>query len=153
MTNLTTHKANNSIQLLLAGITGGVVGGTFFGFLMFMQGMLPLVAQLVRSDSLLVGGLVHMSISILFGTLFGVIVERWQTTLPESAVLGLLYGIFWWIFGALILMPILLGGTPQLGAALSSSSLWSLVGHLFYGLFTGLTVAFITLSKNLDFWG
>jgi uncharacterized membrane protein YagU involved in acid resistance len=152
MTNTLTHKPTNHIQLLLAGSTGGVVGGVFFGFLMFMQGMLPMVAQLVRSDSLIVGGLVHMSISIIFGTLFGLIIERLQTTLLESATLGLLYGIFWWIIGALILMPIFLGATPQLSAALSTSNLWSLVGHLFYGLFTGLTVAFMTLSKDLEFW-
>jgi hypothetical protein len=156
MTNTTQiiqAKSNNLIQQLLAGVTGGVVGGMFFGFLMWIQGMLPLVAQLVRSDSLLVGSLVHISISIVFGVLFGLLIERWQTNLLQSAVLGLLYGVFWWVLGASIIMPILLGSTPQLSAMLSTGSLWSLAGHLVYGLFTGLIVAFMTLSKNLEFWG
>ncbi len=151
-TQIIKLQRSNFIQQLLAGITGGVVGGIFFGFLMWIQGMLPLVAQLVGSDSLLVGGIIHMSISILFGALFGLVVERWQTGLLQPASLGLLYGIFWWVFGASIIMPILLGSTPQLSSAFSTPSLWSLVGHLFFGLFTGLVVAFMTLSKNLEFW-
>jgi uncharacterized membrane protein YagU involved in acid resistance len=146
-------KADRHLQLVLTGITGGVVGGIFFGFIMLIQGMFPTVAQLVRGNSVLIGITVHMAISILFGGLFGLLVERWKMTLFTSALLGLGYGVFWWVVGALILMPILLGATPQFSAALSMPALWSLAGHLMYGLATALTVAMMTLSRNLDFWG
>ena len=48
---------------------------------------------------------------------------------------GLVYGAVWWVLGGLLIMPLWLGmpafqiGEPQL---------WSLVGHLLYGMVTGL---------------
>jgi hypothetical protein len=59
---------------------------------------------------------------------------------------GLLYGVVWWVLGPMILMPLLLGMgsegiASQFGAAFSAPMLMSLVGHLAYGLLTGVIYA------------
>jgi uncharacterized membrane protein YagU involved in acid resistance len=153
LTEIREIRTYKRMQMTLVGITGGVVGGLFFGILMMLQGMLPAVAQLVRSESIIVGSIVHMTISMVFGAAFGLLLDQRRVTIARTIFLGLAYGVFWWVLGALTLMPLLLGATPQLNAALSAPALWSLVGHLIYGLLTAMTVAFMIGSRRLDFWG
>jgi uncharacterized membrane protein YagU involved in acid resistance len=152
-TEIREIKSADHLQMIIIGVTGGVVGGLFFGVLMLLQGMLPAVAQLVRSDSLLVGSLVHMTISSLFGAAFGLLLDQRRVTIARTLLLGLAYGVFWWVLGALTLMPLLLGATPQLSAAFTAPALWSLLGHLIYGLLTAATVALMIGSRRLDFLG
>lgn len=45
------------------------------------------------------------------------------------------YGVFWWVLGALILMPLMLG-MPLF--VVDTMALFSLMGHLAYGLILGL---------------
>jgi hypothetical protein len=137
-------------QRLLAGIIGGVVGGLAFGALMAMMGMLPMVASIVGSKSAVVGFLYHMFNSVVIGALFGLILGGLSHTYARGATFGLLYGVMWWVLGPMILMPLLLGMgsggiASQIGAAFSAPMLMSLVGHLIYGLLTGLVyVAYAT---------
>jgi hypothetical protein len=138
------------VQRLVAGIIGGVVGGIVFGALMAMMGMLPMVASIVGSKSAVVGFLYHMFNSVVIGALFGLILGGLSHTYARGATFGLLYGVMWWVLGPMILMPLLLGMgsggiASQFGAAFSAPMLMSLVGHLIYGLLTGLVyVAYAT---------
>jgi uncharacterized membrane protein YagU involved in acid resistance len=130
-------------QRLVAGIIGGVVGGLAFGALMAMMGMLPMVASIVGSKSAVVGFVYHMFNSVVIGALFGLMVGSFSRTYAKGALIGLFYGVVWWVLGPMILMPLLLGMGPegiasQFGAAFSAPMLTSLVGHLLYGLLTGL---------------
>jgi uncharacterized membrane protein YagU involved in acid resistance len=137
-------------QRLLAGIIGGVVGGLAFGALMAMMGMLPMVASIVGSKSAVVGFVYHMFNSVVIGALFGLILGSLSRTYVKGAVFGLLYGVVWWVLGPMILMPLLLGMgsegiASQFGAAFSTPMLMSLLGHLIYGLLTGVVyVAYAT---------
>jgi hypothetical protein len=138
------------VQRLVAGIIGGVVGGLAFGALMAMMGMLPMVASIVGSKSAVVGFLYHMFNSVVIGAMFGLILGGLSRTYVRGVVFGLLYGVVWWVLGPMILMPLLLGMgsegiASQFGAAFSAPMLMSLVGHLIYGLLTGLVyVAYAT---------
>ena len=138
------------VQRLVAGIIGGVVGGIVFGALMAMMGMLPMVASIVGSKSAVVGFLYHMFNSVVIGALFRLILGGLSHTYARGATFGLLYGVMWWVLGPMILMPLLLGMgsggiASQFGAAFSAPMLMSLVGHLIYGLLTGLVyVAYAT---------
>jgi hypothetical protein len=138
------------VQRLVAGIIGGVVGGLAFGALMAMMGMLPMVASIVGSKSAVVGFLYHMFNSVVIGAMFGLILGGLSRTYGRGATFGLLYGVGWWVLGPMILMPLLLGMgsegiASQFGAAFSAPMLMSLVGHLIYGLLTGLVyVAYAT---------
>jgi uncharacterized membrane protein YagU involved in acid resistance len=140
-------------QRLLAGIIGGVVGGLAFGALMAMMGMLPMVASIVGSKSAVVGFVYHMFNSVVIGALFGLILGSFSRTYGQGVVFGLLYGVVWWVLGPMILMPLLLGMgsegiASQFGAAFSAPMLMSLLGHLIYGVLTGLVYVAYPTSRS-----
>lgn len=131
-----THRAGY-------GAVGGLAGGVVFGLLMQGMGMIPMVAMLVGSESVAVGWVVHLAISAAFGIGFAVVLGSAASTLVRSVVLGLGYGVVWWVLGALLLMPARLG-MPVL--ELSTTAWQSLVGHLLYGLVLGLV--YVTLARR-----
>ena len=55
-------------------------------------------------------------------------------------------GIVWWILGALVLMPLLLG-MSQMVLVVDTPQWLSLMGHLIYGIVTA--ILFVPLSKLL----
>jgi hypothetical protein len=142
----TTAESRAGISLgqrIVGGVIGGVAGGLVFGAWMAMMGMLPMVASVVGSQSALVGFLYHMFNSVVIGAIFSLLFGAQSRTYSLGAALGLLYGAIWWVLGPMILMPLMLGMgaqgvASQFGAALTPPMLMSLVGHLLYGLITGL---------------
>ncbi len=65
---------------------------------------------------------------------------------------GALYGIFWWIFGAQILMPVLLGMPPFASIMMPPMrmvAVGSLVGHSIYGLILGGTFVWLAQLKAM----
>lgn len=119
-----------------AGAAGGIAGGLVFGMLMALMGMLPMVAAIVGSNSAAVGFGVHMVISVLIG--WGLTVPFGSTLLTsyaKGALVGLAYGALWWVLGPLVIMPAVLG-MPLF--AIDASAMFSLMGHLMYGVILGL---------------
>ena len=131
-------------ERLVRGGIAGIAGGVVFGVLMAMMEMLPMIAGLVGSSSAVVGLVLHFVFSAIIGAGYGLVFG----TIGESYVGGLwtgaVYGFVWWILGPLLIMPVWMGMGPQFGMALSSMMLMSLVGHLLYGLVTGVVYAFQT---------
>jgi uncharacterized membrane protein YagU involved in acid resistance len=125
-------------QRVIGGVVGGVAGGLVFGAWMGIMGMLPMVASVVGSQSAIVGFLYHMFNSLVIGALFGLLFGGLSHAYGQGALLGLIYGVIWWVLGPMILMPLMLGMGLQFGAAFTPPMLMSLVGHLAYGLITGL---------------
>jgi uncharacterized membrane protein YagU involved in acid resistance len=119
----------------LRGILGGLAGGMVFGMMMQMMGAIPMIANLVGSDSVVVGWLVHLAISAALGFGFGLVVGTRLKSLTISLGLGAAYGMVWWVLGALIAMPLALG-TPIF--ALTTTAWMSLMGHMVYGAVLGL---------------
>lgn len=107
---------------------------------MQMMGMMSMIAGLVGSESAGIGWLVHLAIGTIFGVTFAVFAEY----VPLPAWLnGLVYGVVLWVFGPLLVMPLWLG-TPEMVFNLASSTPWmSLMGHLLYGLTTGLVFGWL----------
>jgi uncharacterized membrane protein YagU involved in acid resistance len=147
MATRTQATASGSlVQRIIGGVVGGVVGGLVFGTMMGLMGMLPMVAMVVDSESAAVGFLYHMFNSVVIGALFGLIFGGLSHTYGQGAAWGLLYGAIWWVLGPLVLMPLMLGMGLQVGMAFTAPMLMSLVGHLIYGLLTGLVyVAYVHL--------
>ena len=131
-------------QRLVRGAIAGIAGGIVFGALMGMMGMLPTIAGLVGSSSAVVGFVVHMVLSAVIGAGYGLVVGTVGDRYGSAWWAGLLYGVAWWILGPLLIMPTMMGMGPQLGMAFSSMMLMSLIGHLLYGLVTGLAYALQT---------
>jgi uncharacterized membrane protein YagU involved in acid resistance len=135
----TTLRGSRTIAL---GVAGGIVGGILFGILMAVQGMLPMVAALIGSEDPVVGFGVHLVISAGAGVVFGLAVAVLPALVatPVAAVAsGAVYGVIWWIGGALIAMPLMLG-MNEMVLAVGGAQLMSLAGHLVFGVATGLVV-------------
>jgi hypothetical protein len=129
-----------------AGIVAGLGGGLVFGMLMAMMNMLPMVAGLVKSNSPIVGFGVHMGISAFIGAIYGVFAGRLPSSRLAVVIAGAVYGMIWWVLGALIAMPILLG-MSQMVFQIGQPQIMSLMGHVIYGVATALL--FVPLSKRL----
>ncbi len=126
------------LRNLIQGGLAGVVGGMVFGMLMGMMGMLPMVAKLVGSNSTLVGLFVHLVNSSLIGAAFAVVFGGKVKAYSSGALWGIIYGVMWWVLGVLIIMPLWLGMPVQLSVAGMKMAMPSLMGHMIYGIVTGL---------------
>lgn len=128
-----------------AGVIGGIAGGLVFGALMAMMGMLPMIAMMVGSTSAVVGFVVHLVISILIGLGLTILLGSALLSYGRGAILGLLYGGLWWVLGPLLIMPMMMG-MPVF--VVDAAALWSLMGHLIYGLVLGLTAVAVLNRRN-----
>jgi len=129
---------------LKAGVLGGLAGGLVFGMMLAMMGMLPVIASLIGSQSVLVGFVLHMLISAVFGVGFAVLLGQAVHFTGSGAAVGALYGLAWWVLGPLLLMPLMMGMGAQFVNAFSTQNLMSLMGHLTFGVVLGATYAIVT---------
>jgi len=130
-------------RAVCAGGFAGVFGGWAFGKWMEQAGFFPLIAGLVRSDSVSVGVSLHFTIAIVIGASFGLLFQREISGLGSSLTWGAAYGIVWWFAGALTFLPLLLGKEPDLTYTHAAALFGSLVGHIVYGLIVGLLYAMV----------
>lgn len=138
----TAPTALSGSRAIVIGIVGGIVGGLIFGLLMATQGMLPMVASLVGSQDALVGFVVHLAISAGAGLVYGLAAAALPVLISSpiaAAGSGAAYGVIWWIGGALVAMPLMLGMNDMV-LAIGDMQLTSLLGHLAFGVATGLVV-------------
>lgn len=139
MATVANTTTNTVAQRLIGGAIGGAAGGLLFGAVMGFGGMLPMVGMLVGTDTVLVGFVVHMVISVIIGAAFGFLAGFVKvTSYQQGALWGLGYGALWWVLGPLMLMPLMMGMGLMFHAALDPGRLMSLGGHLVYGLVAGL---------------
>jgi hypothetical protein len=94
---------------------------------------------LVGSQSPVVGAIAHMVISAAIGAFYGAAVTlgRFHLSTGFAVISGMINGVIWWILGALILMPLGLGMTNMV-FQIGTAQWMSLMGHLIYGIITGL---------------
>lgn len=130
----------------LSGAIAGMAGGMVFGMMMGMMGMLPMVGMLVRVQNAVVGLIVHLMISAFIGAVYGLVAGRFPLTRKNAIIGGMVNGFVWWILGALILMPLLLGMT-QMVFVIGKDQWLSLMGHVIYGLVTAFV--FIPIMKRI----
>ena len=124
-----------------AGVIGGIAGGVVFGMLMQMMGMMPMIAMMVGSESVLVGWILHLIISAVTGVLFVMMFGSKVSTNADGVRYGLIYGLIWWVLGPLVIMPVILGMGIQIQNAFGQTQLMSLMGHLVFGVILGIIVA------------
>ena len=94
----------------------------------------------------IVGFLVHMVISAGIGGFYGLVASRLPRTTGTAILAGAVNGVVWWVLGALVLMPLLLG-MAEMVLQIGGPQWLSLMGHVIYGIVTGLL--FIPLSRRL----
>ncbi len=142
---------------VVAGIVAGLIAGVVFGVMMQMMTaptpdggrmpMMAMVAKVARSDSMAVGWIYHLFNSGVIGAIFGWLFGSRTATYGAGLGWGAMYGVIWWVLGALILMPVFLGMPPFAPLKMMMPvALGSLVGHLMYGVILGL--CFVWLRRK-----
>jgi uncharacterized membrane protein YagU involved in acid resistance len=140
---LSTQKLDT--RALWLGALAGIIGGIPFGIMMGMMGMMPMIGMLVRVESAFVGVLVHAAISAITGAIYGFFAARLPQTWGVAAVAGIVYGVIWWVLGALVLMPALLGIFENIFMIGQMQSM-SLLGHIIFG--EVLALSFLWLYRR-----
>ncbi len=120
-----------------AGALAGLGGGVVFGMMMGMIGMLPMVAGMVGSSSALIGLILHLGISAFIGASYGLVASRLPARTSTHVAAGMANGVVWWVLGALVMMPVMLGMSGMI-FTIGSTQMMSLMGHVIYGVVTAL---------------
>jgi two-component system OmpR family sensor kinase len=128
-------------ELLLAA-TAGVAAGVVMGvFIQFAANQIAVIGALYASESAIVGWITHLFHSAVFGVVFAAscsiwIFDQWLESFWQYVALGALYSIVLWLVAASIVMPLwlTLAGSPT---PVPSFRLWSLGGHLVWGVVLG----------------
>lgn len=135
MTTATYSLTRINTRNLTLGAIGGLVGGVPFGMMMAMMGMMPMIGMLIRVENASVGWVVHLVISAVVGALYGHFAPAFSKTWGSATIAGVVYGVIWWVLGALILMPALLG-MFQMIFVIGQPQWLSLMGHIVYTTIT-----------------
>ncbi len=123
----------------LSGAIGGVVGGIIFGVVLTFFGIMPTVASLIGSTSLTVAWFIELVASIIVGLTYAWWFGSLSDNIGMTTGYGMLHGLIWWVIGPLVILPLLLGSSIQLGNALTRDNVLSLLGYLLYGAVLGAT--------------
>ncbi|MFZ3589882.1 hypothetical protein ACOI1C_11505 [Bacillus sp. DJP31] len=113
---------------LKAAILGGIIGGVIFGIMMQMMGMIPMIAMMAGSESLVVGWLIHMIISIIFAGGFVIFTK----IVRNPIIATITYGVILWVIGPLLIMPMMLGMGSMISHAFAPDQMMSLLTHIFF---------------------
>lgn len=136
-------------EVLVPGVACGLAGGLAFGAAMIDIGALQTIASLVRSDSTLIGFMVHLAVAMAIGIGFAALVSFQRPDVGEILFWGLAYGAMWWFIGALTLLPLLTGTSMAWDVGLARQLLPALIGHLVYGGVAGLAVVVVKGERHL----
>jgi hypothetical protein len=138
------------LRSLQWGAMAGLAGGLVSSPIMLATGIFPNVAGLGTGVSTFFGFLLHLLISALVGTSYGLLFRNEAPNLGLGASWGWLFGMIWWYIGPLTLLPLLLTGECDWTTDAASALLPSLPGHLVYGAATALT--FLFLERRYTRW-
>ena len=145
MSTSTLSMQKLDVRALWIGALAGIIGGIPFGMMMGMMGMMPMIGMLVRVDTVFAGVLVHGAISAITGVIYGFFVVRLPQTWRVAALAGFVYGVIWWVLGALVLMPAILG-MFQMIFVIEQTQWMSLLGHIIFG--EVLALSFLWLYRR-----
>ncbi len=131
---------------VLYGVVAGIIGGIIFGMMMMVMKpmMLPMIGKIIGMENAGGGWLYHLFNSAVIGAIFGLVVAlaKPALTYATGALWGAVYGIIWLVLGPLVLIPLMLWMT-QMVFAINNDTLMSLMGHVIFGVITGVSFVFL----------
>jgi uncharacterized membrane protein YagU involved in acid resistance len=138
MTTTAIESKQSIGKMVGAGALAGLGGGVLFGAMMGMMGMLPMVGMLIGQENSTIGFIVHLVISAILGAVYGAFAGRVSGG-GANFVAGVIYGLIWWVLGALVMMPLMLG-MNEMVFQIGQPQWMSLIGHVIYGVATAFLV-------------
>jgi hypothetical protein len=130
-------------QALIVGGLGGIIGSWLFARGIQTAAFYPLVAELVGSEAVSIGRLLHYLIGLIIGLSFGFLFYKDLRNVGASLVWGINYGLVWWLVGPLTLFPWFLGNPVEWSLEVAQGATQGLIAHLLYGSVLGFFYGFI----------
>lgn len=130
-------------RAILVGGVSGLLGGWAFGKWMTQVNFYQVIASLVGSSKPAVGIALHFTFAFIIGASFGVLFRRDVKSTGSCASWGAAYGLLWWFWGPLTILPIWEGHRPEWSAVHARELFGSLIGHIIYGVIVGLVYAIV----------
>ena len=129
---------------ILIGAVAGIVGAVVFGGALVGQGLPGSIAAVFRLQGVTLGWLIHLTLGAIIGGFYGLWfpARPGPSRLTDALASGAIYGFVWWCLGAMTLAPLLQTGQISWTAAAAGDAFPSLIGHLFYGMVTGVVFEF-----------
>ncbi|MES1257618.1 MAG: hypothetical protein ABUS51_04275 [Acidobacteriota bacterium] len=128
-------------RAIVAGGLAGTIAGLIFSRWMYVGEFYPLLSGFGELHSKTATVIFHFGVALVIGSTFGLLFQKDIRSYGSSMGWGLGYGIFWWFFGQLTLLPALAGEELDWSADSGSQLFGSLVGHILYGLILGVVYA------------
>lgn len=148
-------EADTDLGNWLSAVAAAVVAGVAMGLPMHLtMEMMPAIANLYGAESVAAGWLAHLFHSAVFGLVYGAASNLPRggytvTDLPSGVLVGSLYGVGVWVFGAVYAMPLWMQSIGMDAAAPNWDPM-SLLTHLLFGALLGLLYpVFLELSDRL----
>lgn len=136
MTTTAIASASQSMSTKAStGAIAGLIGGVVFGIMMTMMGSIKMIAQMMGSDSAVVGWMVHLMISAIFGIAYAILFSKKAVNSGTTLSFGMIYGVILWVFGPLIMMPLMMGMSSMM-FHVGEMQWMSLIGHIMFGVIT-----------------
>lgn len=132
------------VAAVLGSITFGIVMSLTMGEVLFTA--IPAMYGLEgvsRTGAVFVGWAIHISHGTVLGLIFGAavtIVPECGERLRYGFAAGVAYGVVLWLTLASLLMPFWVGAVTPMDPPVPDWRLWSLLGHILYGVFLGLLI-------------
>jgi uncharacterized membrane protein YagU involved in acid resistance len=118
---------------LLWGAIAGVIGSLAFQLA---------AAGMPGEPAFTPGGLIAQTlIGAAGGAGFGLLMSRQRPGAGEMLLWGTTFGLLWWLFGALTLVPLIQEGTITWDVHAAQDHLPAMLGSLLYGIIVGLVLA------------
>ena len=138
------------LQSLGWGALGGLAGGIVSCPIMIKTGVLSRVVGVDTSLTSFHALWLHLLISALIGTGYGLLFRNETPTLAAGVSWGWVFGLIWWYLGPLTLFPLILTGSCDWSTGAVVSLLPSLIGHLVFGAVTAFV--FLLLQQRYMRW-
>lgn len=142
-----------SVQVVrdsLRGVVASLVGVVGFGLVLWETGQLRTVAGLVGRSDPIAGSIVHLTVGAVIGGSYGLLFAHESPDIGAGVLWGTVYGLVWWLVGALTLLPLLSGAPVGWTADAVATAFPLLIGHVVYGALTG--VAFTLMERRRAAW-
>jgi uncharacterized BrkB/YihY/UPF0761 family membrane protein len=146
-TSFVTHRKKTIGDVAVDGLLAGMAGGVVMGVVLLLLGLLDgtgLLETLGRFDpanggSAVVGGLLHLAVSGLYGVFFAlvyhILIGRRPSINRYGWLIGAIFGLALWLAAQFVFLP---GLNSELADITPSSFA---LGHMAYGLLLGYLMA------------
>jgi hypothetical protein len=142
------HKINKTSNMntrfstnFLPGILGGLIAGTILGLITTSLRLAPIFA-VIPTQSIILGWLTHLAISVLLGALFAGALGRWVRSTLSAMILGLIFGLVWWLITILVIWLV----QGFFIGFFNTTSLLTMMIYLSFGIILG--ISYDSLAKR-----